>query len=90
MNRRQPRATDLEILDHCSDEMTQSKSRRRCEKSATAFYKSGRDTQPGATVAASDEQSVTVPPSAAQGKRSAGVGGDMPEPLKWYDDNADL
>jgi len=49
--------------------MTQSKSRRRCEKSATAFYKSGRDTQPGATVAASDEQSVTVPPSAARQKQ---------------------
>src|ERR1700730_3711273 len=25
----------------------------------------------------------------SKGKRSAGVGGDMPEPLKWYDDNAD-
>jgi hypothetical protein len=27
--------------------------------------------------------------SPSEGKRSAGVGGDMPEPLKWYDDNAD-
>ncbi len=25
----------------------------------------------------------------SKGERSAGVGGDMPEPLKWYEDNAD-
>jgi hypothetical protein len=28
-------------------------------------------------------------PVRSEGKRSAGVGSDMPEPLKWYDDNAD-
>src|ERR1700716_1295038 len=28
-------------------------------------------------------------PVRSKGKRSAGGGGDMSEPLKWYDDNAD-
>jgi hypothetical protein len=28
-------------------------------------------------------------PVRSEGERSAGVGGDMPESLEWYDDNAD-